>query len=167
MSTRKKRVPGRKVARRTKRTSMKTTKQDSQRRDAAAFGFFQKNPEASVAELNKAFADGSLTGKKEKTLNIKKGYALRKKARTSIEVPKPPTLPTASAARRVEPLAGVVRPPIQEETLPFSAAAVAALQTIVAELPKTNLEGVLVKRDGSLVLQERFVTERTVSLASA
>lgn len=59
---------------------MRLSKVEVARRTEAVLTYFRTNPTASVAKLNAALKDGSLTGKPEKMLNIATGYKLRKLA---------------------------------------------------------------------------------------
>ena len=66
---------------------MRLPKAEVARRKAGVLAYFRKNPKASVAKLNKALTSGELTGKPEKMLNIATGYAWRKEAIATPELP--------------------------------------------------------------------------------
>lgn len=66
---------------------MRLSKAEVARRKAVVLAYFRKNPTASVAKLNKALTSGELTGKTEKMLNIATGYAWRKEAIATPELP--------------------------------------------------------------------------------
>jgi hypothetical protein len=59
---------------------MRLSGPEVQRRKKAIIDFFKKNPTATIARMNTELADGTMTGQKEKKLNIAMAYEYRREA---------------------------------------------------------------------------------------
>lgn len=64
---------------------MRLSKTEVTRRETAIVSYFLINPDATGAAMNDALAAGTITGQKEKKLNIKRVYALRQQCREQLK----------------------------------------------------------------------------------
>jgi hypothetical protein len=135
---------------------------EAERREAAAVDYFNKNPQASPAKVNAAFQDGTLTGKREPTMNVKKLYKLRDNAQKGlVKKDRPPTIPAAEYSMRKNIGAEAVAVKV-----PFGEGEKLSLETLtrwLQTLPESFTE-VVVRRDGTVRLTELERRERAVSL---
>ena len=78
---------------------MRLSKAEVTRRETAIIKWFAENPNATGAVMNEALGNGTITGKKEKLLNIKRVYALRTQVREAIKKAVPAKKGEKPAAR--------------------------------------------------------------------
>jgi hypothetical protein len=146
---------------------MRLPKVESERRTRVALEYFVKNPNATGEALNKALVDGTLTGKREPALNIKKVYDLRKEARAQVaQAERAPNLPPDEFknARRFQGSAAVAQtgPTLTEEARQH-------IQGLLGEFRNMSPDvmDITVRRDGTVNIGRLARTEESLSLGSS